>query len=96
MFNLKYFVMLLLPEVVKSIKTCSGGLFHHLKSYNKYDVHEDANFKQIMHSLKLDQATVIYYAEVSPNGFVIHTKGVAIRYKHDDYSTDGRIIELKF
>ncbi len=76
----------------RALKTVCGGIFHSLITYGKDELSE-RDWEYLHSHLHVPDQTV-YCVETAKNGFRFSSKSLDMKYVHDSFSTDARVIEI--
>ncbi|HEY0740870.1 MAG TPA: hypothetical protein VGD40_05375 [Chryseosolibacter sp.] len=81
-------------ENVKAIKTVSGAIFYALLTYPQMEL-SGRDWEILCSHLKIHR-DCIYSTTVHANGFTLMTKFVCLKYTHNVFASDKRVVELRY
>ncbi len=81
-------------EIIKAIKTISGGIFHGIIINNDKEL-TGRDWELLCSHLKIRTDTIHSVTPI-PNGFILSTKSMSLKYLHNSFSLEKRVIELKY
>lgn len=81
-------------DSIKAIKTIAGGLFYSIVTKNRREL-SGRDWELLCSHLKIDTDTIHSVSPI-PNGFVLFTRVVSLRYVHDNCNVEKRKVEVTF